>query len=285
MHADYADRFPKAPSTCRKSAVQALVRYLGALLALGAMGISSLVAAQSGFAVSIDIVPAVAAAGVARKLSISLPWPSGCLPTGATVVGGSEIARKRTLTIRLDGNLQDIARCGDMIVTYRASVSVTPDAEGDLRALLVMNDGVYLGETTLHTRAANSDRSQYDLTGMWYDPATFGSGLTFVHGFTRDDVVFGTWYVYDAQGAPRWYTIQYVQWKAGGWEAEGQIYETSANSVVCLPPLIGCPVMFATVMTQARARIIMRGPHSAQIQALAPGGAVLFASNIIRSIF
>lgn len=278
-----AVRLPHAPSLFRGSVVHAFARFLVATVAMVALGTSSLAAAQASIAVSVDIVPATAGAGVARQISVSLPWPSGCLPTGATVVG-NDIARKRTLTLRLDGNLQNFQRCGDIIVNYRATARVTPDAEGDLRALVVTNDGVYLGETTIHTRAATTDRSRYDLTGMWYDPVTHGSGLTFVHGFTRNDTVFGTWYVYDALGAPRWYTIQYVQWKAGGLEAEGQIYETSANPVICNPTLCP-PVAYATVNPLARARIVMQGPNSAQIQALTPGGAALFSSNIIRAMF
>ena len=283
-----AVRRPHPRLSIRDRAVDTLLRHawVRLLVTMVALGTPGLAAAQSNFLLGFDVVPATAGAGVARQVSVDLHWPSGCLPTGAAVVGNqTEIARKRTLTIRLDGNLLDAQRCGDIIVAYRAMVSVTPDAEGDLRALVVMNDGVYVGETTIRTRAANSDRSQYDLTGMWYDPDTHGSGLTFIHGFTRNDVLFGTWYVYDGQGVPRWYTIQGVLWKAGGLQAEGQIYETRANTVVCVPPFTGCPVAFATFISQAQARIVMQGPNSAQIQARTPGGAVLFTSNLIRAIF
>lgn len=234
--------------------------------------------------VGFDVVPAIAGPGVPRQILINLSWPLNCLPTGATVVG-TEVWRKRTLSVRLEGNLQDYFRCGDIIVNYRVTVTVKPDAEGDLRVLVVMNDGVYLGEITIHTRATNSNRSVYDLTGMWYDPATNGSGLTFIHGFTRNDVLFGTWYVYDAFGVPRWYTIQGVQWSAGGLQGDGLIYETSAGPVICYSPLFGCPAVFSVVFPQARARIVMQGPNSARIQALTPDGAVLFTSNLIRAIF
>lgn len=262
------------------SLVVLAARAFGVAIVLAAEMLASRPAiAQDGLYAKFEVVPAVAAAGVARKISISLI--TGC-PPQAIVVGGQDISRKRTLTIRLD---QPNFYFCDLIYPQTVTVNYTPEAEGDLRLLAVTNFGYYLGEATLHTRAANSDRSQYDLTGMWYDPATNGSGLTFVHGFTRDDVLFGTWYVYDALGVPRWYTIQGVQWKAGGLEANGLIYETTANAIVCLPPLIGCPVSFATVFSPARARIVMQGPNSAQIQALTPGGAALFTSNIIRSVF
>ena len=255
------------------------------LVAMAAMSASSLAFAQPS-AVNFSIVPEVAGAGVTRQISVSLHWFSGCLPTGATVVGSEiEDAHSRTLTIRLDGNFQDVWRCNDMLVPYRTTVTVKPDAEGDLRVLVVMNDGKYMGETTIRTRAANSDRSLVDLTGMWYDPATNGSGLTFIHSFTRNDVVFGTWFVYDALGAPRWYTIQGVKWSAGGLQADGQIYETRANSVVCPAPFTGCPVAFDSITLQARARIVIQGPNSARIQAITMGGEVLFTSSIIRAVF
>jgi len=249
-----------------------------ALLLVAGMSAAPQAAAQINPDMKVEVAPAVAGPGVARKITISLV--TGCLPQ-ATVVG-AEIGRKRTLSIRLD---QPTPFFCDAFSRYTVAVTYTPQAEGDVKLLVVTNLGAYVGETTIHTRAANSDRSQFDLTGMWYDPATYGSGLTFIHGFTRDDVLFGTWYVYDAAGAPRWYTIQSVVWKARGQEAEGLIYETTGNSVNCLPPLSACPVTYATVAPRARARIVMQGPNSALIQALTSGDAVLFTSNIIRSIF
>jgi hypothetical protein len=249
------------------------------VLLIAGMGASGFAAAQNNFDAKFEVVPAVAGPGVARKISISLI--TGCQPE-ATVLDSYEIARKRTLTVRLD---QPNPFFCDALMTRTVAVTYTPQAEGDLRLLVVTNSGVYVGETTIRTRAAGSNRSQFDLTGMWYDPVTNGSGLTFVHGFSRDDVTFGTWYVYDALGVARWYTIQGMQWKSGGLEATGFIYETTAQSMACMPPLIGCPVPFATVFSPARARIVMQGPNSAQIQALTPDGAVLFTSNIIRSIF
>lgn len=231
------------------------------------------------------VTPANAGAGIPRQIGLSVAWPNSCVPTGATVVG-SQISRTRTLTIRLEVRTDAQIACAAVITPYQATVSYTPDAEGDLRVLAITANGLYVGETTIHTRAANSDRAQFDLTGMWYDPATNGSGLTFVHGFTRNDTVFGTWYVYDAAGAPRWYTIQNVQWLAQGLEAEGQIYETRANSIVCTPPFLGCPIALAAVMPLARARIVMQGANAARIDAIsAQNGAVLFRSNIIRALF
>lgn len=232
---------------------------------------------------TIEITPANAGPGVARQISVRMHWPIGCLPT-ATIVG-SEIARKRTLTVYLDDRQGNVFNCSDLLIPHTSTVSYTPDAEGDLRVLVLTNHGTFVGEATLITRAANSNRSQYDLTGMWYDPATNGSGLTFVHGATRNDQVFGTWYVYDAQGMPRWYTIQNVTWSGGGLQAGGTLYETRANSIVCVPPYTGCPVALAFAGPAGLVSIEMQGPNNARITAISSNGGGTLTSNLIRSIF
>ena len=261
------------------------MKIIASLAFMGAAILPAAPAAAQNLAANILVEPALAGPGVARKISISLVL--GCDPTLRIVSG--ESARKRILVVSVD--VQTAIFC-DGLTTRTTSISYTPEAEGELRVHVVTERrgvyvGAYVGETVIKTRAANSNRSQVDLTGMWYDPATNGSGLTFVHGFTRDDVVLGTWYVYDAQGAPRWYTIQNVQWQpgTGGLEAEGLLIETSANSVVCLPPLIGCPVAAAAAVSPARARIVMHDVNRARIEAITPNGVVAFSSNLIRAVF
>jgi hypothetical protein len=224
------------------------------------------------------VSPGLAGPGVERTIIINIF--AGCDFT-AKIVGGN-VTPKRTFVVRLD--LPNAIFC-DALTRRSASVRYTPESEGELRVHVVTDNGVYVGETVIKTRAANSNRSQVDLTGSWYDPASYGSGLTFIHGATREDTLFGTWYVYDSLGAPRWYTIQNVVWKSGGLEAEGQILETSANSVVCLPPLVGCPVAFASIAPLTRANITIQSTNTARIQAITANGQVLFTSNLIRAVF
>lgn len=239
-------------------------------------------AAQGVPPATIEVSPATAGPGVVRQISVSMPWLFGCLPTASVV--GSDIARKRTLTILLDDNQRDVFSCGDQFVAHRVTVSYRPESEGDLRVLVVSNRNAFFGEAVIHTRATDSNRSLYDLTGMWYDPATNGSGLTFMHGFGRNDTVFGTWYVYDRQGAPRWYTIQNVQWLVGGTFAGGTLYVTRADSTVCVPPFTGCPVALTYAAGLALVRIEMQGPNNARITATTLDASVI-TSNIIRSVF
>jgi hypothetical protein len=254
--------------------VARLAVFLGACTVLppaGAQGSSTPIT-------SLDVSPVVAAPGVPRTLTIR--FVAGC-NLGAAVVGQPN-PRNRTVSVRL--NLSHAMQC-DALMLLTATVQVTPDAEGDLRVLVVTSDGTLFGETIIRTRAPASNRSQVDLTGMWYDPSTVGSGLTFMHASTGSDQVFGTWYLYDNQGNPRWFTIQGVQWTAGGTVATGTLYETGANSVVCLPPFTGCPVALATIGPRGFVSIIIDGPNSARITAVTSNGGATISSNLIRSVF
>ena len=226
---------------------------------------------------AIGVSPAVAAPGVPRTVTIS--YVAGC-NQGADVVGQVN-ARSRTVTVRL--NLSNAIQC-DALVPQTTSVQITPETEGDLRVIVVTSLGSFYGEGTIRTRAPLGNRSQINLSGMWYDPATLGSGLTFMHASTGSDQVFGTWYVYDNQGNPRWFTIQGVQWLAGGSVARGTLYETGANSVVCLPPFTGCPVALATIGPRGLVSITIDGPNSARITAISSDGGAL-SSTLIRSEF
>lgn len=259
-----------------------VTRFIRAVAMLAAVVSSSIACAQLQSAY--EIVPAVASPGVQRQISVTVYAAPVCAPTGR-VVSSVDTPRKRVLTISLDFPQQFIF-C-DVLVPHKVTVNYTPQEEGDLRVMVVYNfgsnSGSYFGETVLRTRADISKRSQYDLTGMWYDPATNGSGVTFVHGATGNDTVFGTWYVYDNAGNPRWYTIQNVQWNTGGMEAQGQLYETRANSIVCVPPYTGCPVALALASAAGVVSIVMQGPNSARITAVNAAGTM--TSNLIRSIF
>lgn len=66
-----------------------------------------------------------------------------------------------------------------------------------------------------------------DYSGPWFRPAESGWGLSFHQGPTN--VVFATWYVYDADGTPSWYVIQDGRWTTStGWT--GKVYRTFGPS-------------------------------------------------------
>jgi hypothetical protein len=63
-------------------------------------------------------------------------------------------------------------------------------------------------------------RSTANVSGMWFDPATNGSGMALHHN-SSTDAAFGTLFLFSDAGVPRWFTMQYVYWVNGGNSLEG----------------------------------------------------------------
>ena len=227
----------------------------------------------------ITVTPAVADAGVARAIKVSGMWP-GCVPVGATVTSVVSFP-PATRVVRLILP-QTLAPCQAAFVPYTVTATYTPTVRGIVKLLVLNVDGEYLGEGLLDTRAPDDHRSAFNITGMWYDPKSNGSGLTFVHSRVTDNAVFGTWYVYDGSGKPRWYTIQNTEWTAQGRVMEGSLYETSAVAS-CPAPFTACPARIGLLVTIGRARVTITGDTSARVEALTTGGTVIFSSDVIRA--
>lgn len=232
---------------------------------------------------AITVQPATAGTGVPRTITVEVSLPTGCAPTSASVVPATAF-QNRAITVLLSGPAS-AQPCTLLPVTHRYQVSYTPETEEELRILVANDGGMYMGEGILTTRNPASQRSRFDLTGMWYDPATNGSGLTFVHAPKRNDSVFGTWYVYDSTGAPRWYSIQGVQWRADGMVAEGALLEASSPINTCALTLIACPTALSVVRSLGNARIELLNATTARVSALDANGNVLFVSNVIKAAF
>ncbi|MBL8522013.1 MAG: hypothetical protein JNK75_15250 [Betaproteobacteria bacterium] len=231
---------------------------------------------------AVNVQPATADIGVARTIQVSGHWINGCAPVSARAtqfpVNGVPV-----VTLELQEPLTLIA-CTQAITPYTLSASFTPVARGRLRIVVVSSSGQFLGEGLLDVRQAGDMHSRHDVTGVWYDPTTNGSGLTFIHSRTTDSLVFGTWYVYGTDGVARWFTIQSTRWLSQGNVLEGDLYETRAGPASC-PPLSACPVPFSSVQVIGKARMTMNGAHAARIEAIHPGGAVMFASDVQRIQF
>jgi hypothetical protein len=87
------------------------------------------------------------------------------------------------------------------------------------------------GSTEFTVAAGSADiapggaaKPSVNYTDLWWNPAESGWGLNIVQGPT--DLIFATWFVYDAHGRPTWYTLQ-----PGGWDGpriyRGIIFKTS----------------------------------------------------------
>ncbi len=263
----------------------------GALFVIALIGLASLAlsaqAQSPGSLVlgervaKVEVTPAVADVGVERTITISGIWP-GCVPVGAQLIDDGRTS-PTTRLVRMNLPLTLVA-CPAAYLPYTVTTKYTPKSRGIDRLLIQNTDGEYLGEGLLDTRAPDNNRSAYNITGMWYDPASNGSGLTFVHSRadSSNNAVFGTWYVYDSSGMPRWYTIQNAEWKSGGLVLEGTMYETRA-SASCPIVFLACPAPLSQALVAGRARFTITGTGSAKAEALNASGAVVFTSNLIRA--
>ncbi|MBL0121580.1 MAG: hypothetical protein IPP88_02240 [Betaproteobacteria bacterium] len=262
------------------------VAWLPALVALGVLAWAPAARPQAPPLIfpervsKVTVTPAVADTGVAREIRITGTW-AGCWPVGARVAGAG-LVRQSTLVVQLVLPMT-LMPCPLTFQPYTVTTTYTPGERGISRLLVLNVDGDFLGEALLDTRAASDDRSAFNITGMWYDPQSNGSGLTFVHSRVNDNAVFGTWYVYDSSGKPRWYTIQDAVWKSQGRVMEGWLYQTSAVANCSLLFIYGCPASIDLLVVVGRARVTITGNGTATVEALTTGGTVIFSSNVIRA--
>jgi hypothetical protein len=233
------------------------------------------------------VTPAVGAAGEARVLTVSGQWPNSCAPIAATL-DTSVVATAKTLIVRLLVPLT-LAPCAQVLTRYRFELAYTANEDGVLRVRLVSSTGSPTGEGRIVTAAPDTTRAAGDVSGIWYDPATNGSGLSFTHAYQGSDAVFGTWYLYDRDGIPRWLSIQGVKWSAGGTVMEGTLYRTFSGADVCGPTLIACPASSAPAVAIGRVKASFIGidigndiAPQATVEAFDNANVPLFSSKIFR---
>jgi hypothetical protein len=265
------------------------------VIATGAAVISSLApqmsAAQSNLlppptVAIVQAMPANAPPGVARTVTISGQWPDSCVP--GIVVDESLAVQTRTLFVNRVTNPIGGRVCLQVLTPYRIEFSYTPTVTGITR-VLVGGSASTRGEGRIITTTDGAIRSAKDISGNWYDPDSNGSGLTFTHGYSTSDVVFGTWYVYDRAGVARWYSIQNVVWKDSG-SFEGALFETAAQPGKC-PTVItdpACPQASTSIKQIGTVKATFTGIFplddtgpQARIEAFSPTNTLLFTSRVI----
>lgn len=172
------------------------------------------------FAFSIGVAPRVSTVGAPRSL-----FANGC--TGSVTLDETAVATTGTLVMR---SVPESVGCVERTVV----VSYTPTSVGTLRVIMKIPDGSIVAEAPMETMARA--RSTVNLDGMWFDPATNGSGISFHHAVSTD-TVFGTWFLYGASNTlvPRWYSLQNMQWTQGGTLLAGVAYEPAGSgSPLCV---------------------------------------------------
>ncbi|MBL8522394.1 MAG: hypothetical protein JNN20_01775 [Betaproteobacteria bacterium] len=222
----------------------------------------------------INVVPRSAPAGTPRTIVVAGSCPNRFV-LDESVAG--------TLAVRL----QPDGTCPPGPIPT-GSVSYTTNAVGTLRVVLQFpSDPAVVAETTMVTTAGSRSRSNFNMSGMWYDPATDGSGISFHHNSTTDSV-FGTWFMYGLTTAPRpgsrWFSLQGMQWVDNGSALEGLALEATARSAQC-ELARSCPRGADSIGYRGRVRVSLTDANNARIEAFDVFGTSVFVSNLKRLVF
>jgi hypothetical protein len=281
--------------------LKTLMRFIGAVMAGVTTGVCVLLAstlfralpaaattpAPATINVAVSVAPLVAAPGVARTIKLTLDVASGCIPP-SFALDTADTAQTGFVVIRPLFLVEPFCPAPGK---FERTFTYTPSAEGVIRVLFPAVTRGASVEARVITAAAGKTRSVVDISGLWYDPASNGSGLTIVHSFNGNDVAFGTWYLYDQAGPARWYSIQNTVWKENGSVLEGDLLESRAGSG-CLPPL-PCPIASNQVVPVGTVKLSITGdallggssvgvPLSIKVDAFSPTKVPLFSSNIVK---
>lgn len=245
---------------------------------------------------SVEIKPAIAAPGAERTIVLKGTWPDGCTPTSAQIDAPYN-DRLRTVIVQINVLADSGQFCTAVFTPYTLELKYTPKTEGVDNLITVVRSPtqqvIIKREDKILVGDPKVIRSADDISGLWFDPDTNGSGLTLLHSFRGSDLVFGTWYIYDRNGVARWYSFQEAKWKTDS-ILEGTVYETRSNP--CAAALAACPATAGTPpiyvglfrMTFKNLRPMeqqfgnLRFEPTGIVEVILPTGAVAITSRITR---
>ena len=244
--------------------------FFGFLLcAMSANAIAFTTVLPNSFAFSIGVSPSISTVGASRTL-----FANGC--TGSVTLDESEVATTRTLI------LQSVPFSIGCVESPKA-LSFTPRSVGTLRVIMKLPDGRVAAEALMETVVGA--RSPINLDGMWFDPATNGSGISFHHA-AGSDTVFGTWFLYGVSNfsVPRWYSLQNMQWMQGGALLVGTAYEPAGAGPALCTVGDDCPRP-AVIKPVGSVSVAVIDRDNLRVEALDQYGRSAFVSSLKRLAF
>ncbi len=278
------------------SSVQVLTQSRCGLFVSGALAVilglfACLATAQSGipppFTPTILAEPANASQNTPRIITVQGQWPNSCPPTTGTLVTDfAESEHFITITLNVP---QTFAPCTTVIGSYAIKFNYTPQSLGVIR-VMVKDTPVSPSNTgTITTSLAGQNRAIADVSGMWYDAVTNGSGMSIIHNFQGvTSGLFGAWFAYDNAGSPRWLTIQEGKWETNG-TFNGNLYETKAAPNQCHASAPLCVTKFSTIVKIGSAKLTFTGigpnsgtPPQAIFEGFDPSGTTIMKSTSVR---
>ncbi len=242
-----------------------------ALLLVGTSATALSTIPPSALVLSINVVPRTSAVGTPRSIIVH-----GA--SGPVTFDESLIATTGTLVIRMTPEIVGLL-ASPQVLTY------TPRNLGNVRVMLKLLDGT-TSEGQMETVAGG--RSTVNLEGMWFDPATNGSGVSFHHA-ANSDVVFATWFLYGSPTSqqplpsPRWYSLQNLRWMQNGTLLVGIVYEGRASNVnsSCASG-DDCPRPSAELRPVGSVSVTVIDQNNLRVEAFDQYGRSAFASSLRR---
>jgi len=218
---------------------------------------------------SLAVAPRTSTVGTARTI-----FANGCTGPATLDEGGATAGR---LVVNVNPSAFD---CGlpAKILTF------TPRTIGKLRVIMVLPDGRAESEVEMETVAAS--HSTISLDGMWFDPDTNGSGISFHHA-AASDVAFGTWFLFAGPpaNATKWYSMQGMQWTAGGSLLAGTVYEVAAAARLSCTAGDDCPRLAAASLPVGSVGVTVLDANNLRIEAIDHYGRSAFVSFVKRLQF
>jgi len=132
-------------------------------------------------------------------------------------------------------------------------------------------------EATMITTALGTATPRYDINGMWYDPASDGSGISMHQAANNGSATLGTWFMFDRGGATRWYSLQASSWVAAD-TLQGTFIEATASCAVGM----ACPAKARLLIPTFNFRMVFQSAASATAEVFGEEGKLLFKSELRR---
>ncbi len=182
-----------------------------------------------------------------------------------------------------------IAPCPAIVASVEQTFSYTPTKAGVIRVRVMQANGPLSGGASILTSPKGETRGLADVSGMYYDSNTNGSGLAIHHNVQGEKSgLFGAWFAYDAEGKSRWLTIQETRWETTD-VLVGNLYETKASPNQCASATPLCVTKFSSIQKIGTVRInffILRPLddviRATEVRAIGLDGATLFSSSVYK---
>ena len=245
---------------------------------------------------SVTVTPENAPPNTPRAITVRAPGGFYCLPLFGAL-SSTAVADANLITITFPNFASGYvfstppanAPCPAIVASIEQTFNYTPNAAGVINVRVQQPDGPLTGRASVLTSLPGATRALADVSGMYYDSATNGSGVAIHHNVQGlKSPVFGAWFAYDAAGRARWLTIQETRWETTD-ILVGNLYETKANAGQCPTATPLCIAPFSSVQKIGTVRInffILRPLddviRATEVRAIGLDGNTLFSTNVYK---